>query len=57
LEMKEDDFLQNLSKNTRKGYKTGLRKFEQYFGKSVDETLKLREQDLVQMIYIKSARP
>jgi len=46
LEMKEEDFLQSLSKNTRKSYKTGLRKFEQYFGKAVDEILKLREQDL-----------
>ena len=46
MEMKEEDFLQSLSKNTRKSYKTGLRKFEQYFGKSVDEILKLREQDL-----------
>lgn len=44
--MNEKDFLQSLSKNTRKSYKTGLRKFEQYFGKSVDEILKLREQDL-----------
>jgi len=44
--MKEEDFLQSLSKNTRKSYKTGLRKFEQYFGKSVKEILKLREQDL-----------
>ena len=44
--MKEGDFLQSLSKNTRKSYKTGLRKFEQYFGKSVEEILKLREQDL-----------
>ncbi len=46
MEMKEEDFLQSLGKNTRKSYKTGLRKFEQYFGKSVDEILKLREQDL-----------
>ncbi len=46
MEMKEEDFLQSLSKNTRKSYKAGLRKFEQYFGKSVKEILKLREQDL-----------
>ncbi|MFB0514480.1 MAG: tyrosine-type recombinase/integrase [Candidatus Bathyarchaeia archaeon] len=44
--MKEEDFLQSLGRNTRKSYRTGLRKFEQYFGKSVDEILKLREQDL-----------
>ena len=44
--MKEEDFLQSLSKNTRKSYRTGLRKFEQYFGKSIDEILKLRERDL-----------
>jgi len=44
--MKEEDFLQSLSKNTRKSYKTGLRKFEKYFGKPIDEILKLREQDL-----------
>jgi len=44
--MKEEDFLQSLSKNTRKSYKTGLRKFEQYFEKPIDEILKLREQDL-----------
>lgn len=47
MEMKEEDFLQSLSKNTRKSYKAGLRKFEGYFGKSIDEVLKLREQDLV----------
>jgi len=44
--MKEEAFLQSLGKSTRKSYKAGLRKFEQYFGKSVDEILKLREQDL-----------
>lgn len=44
--MKEEDFLQSLGKSTRKSYKAGLREFEQYFGKSVDEILKLREQDL-----------
>jgi len=45
--MKEEDFLQSLGKSTRKSYRTGLRKFEEYFGKSIDEVLKLREQDLV----------
>ncbi len=46
MEMKEEDFLQSLSKSTRKSYKAGIRKFEQYFGKSVDEILRHREQDL-----------
>lgn len=46
LEMREEDFLQSLSKGTRKSYKAGLRKFEKYFGKSVERILKLREQDL-----------
>jgi len=46
LEMKKEDFLQSLGKSTRKSYKTGLRKFEQYFGKPIDEILKLRERDL-----------
>jgi len=44
--MKEEDFLQSLGKSTRKSYRTGLRKFERYFGKPVNEILKLREQDL-----------
>lgn len=46
MEMKEEDFLQSLSKNTRKSYRTGLRKFEQYFGKPIEEILRIREKNL-----------
>ncbi len=46
MDLKEEAFLQSLGKCTRKSYRAGLREFEQYSGKSVDEILKLRERDL-----------
>ncbi len=46
LEMREENFLQSLGESGKENYRSGLRKFEQYFGKSIDEILKLREQDL-----------
>ncbi len=44
--MREEDFLQSLNESKKENYRSGLLKFEQYFGKSIDEILKLREQDL-----------
>ena len=49
--MRAQDFLDYIvdtkSKNTYKGYKLGLKKFCEWFGKSADEILEMRKKDVI----------
>ena len=47
--MSVQDFLDSLGNSrTRKNYSFGLRKFVEWYGKSADEILNLRKEDLTQ---------
>jgi len=49
MELSLQEFLDSVSnKRTRKGYKLGIKKFCEWFGKSAEEILKLRQEDLTQ---------
>ena len=49
MEMSVQDFLDSLGNpRTRKNYSFGLRKFVEWYGKSADEILNLRKEDLTQ---------
>ena len=49
MELSIQEFLDSVSnKRTRKGYKLGIKKFCEWFGKSAEEILKLRQEDLTQ---------
>ena len=49
MEMSVQDFLNSLSNpRTRKNYSFSLRKFVEWYGKSADEILNLRKEDLTQ---------
>jgi site-specific recombinase XerD len=49
LEMSVQEFLNSVSNpRTRKGYRFGLNKFVEWFGKSAEEILTMRQEDLTQ---------
>ena len=49
MDMSVQDFLDSLGNpRTRKNYSFGLRKFVEWYGKSADEILNLRKEDLTQ---------
>lgn len=49
MEMSVQEFLNSVSNpRTRKGYRFGLNKFVEWFGKSAEELLAMRHEDLTQ---------
>jgi integrase len=51
LEMSVQDFLNSISNpRTRKGYRFGLNKFVEWFGKPAEEILAMRQEDLTQRL-------
>jgi site-specific recombinase XerD len=49
MQLSVEEFLDSIrNESTRKGYRNGIRKFCQWFGKSPDEILELRKDDLTQ---------
>ena len=49
MELSAKEFLDSVSNpNTKKGYRHGLKKFCEWFGKSAEDILELRKDDLTQ---------
>ena len=49
MELSLQEFLDSVSnKSTKKEYRLGIKKFCEWFGKSAEEILKLRQEDLTQ---------
>ena len=49
MEMSEKEFLDSVSNpSTRQGYRFGLKEFVEWFGKSAEELLAMRQEDLTQ---------
>ena len=49
MELSVQDFLNSISNiNTRRGYRFGINKFVEWFGKSAEQILIMRQEDLTQ---------